>query len=97
MSLDLSRLMRWSTASHTTHREGFQHRVEFGHRAWQVTEQERIVNQLDAIASIVTFLEMGLAASVARVSRLRQSILTRAFSGALLRSAVDVSIQLVGV
>jgi type I restriction enzyme, S subunit len=48
-----------------------------------VTEQRRIVAEVERRLSIVQEFEATLAANLARADRLRQSILKRAFEGRL--------------
>ena len=55
-----------------------------------LTEQERIVAEVERRLSVIDELEELAAANVRRAARLRQSILERAFSGRLVKSNVKV-------
>lgn len=48
-----------------------------------LTEQERIVAEVERRLSVVTAIEQTITANLSRAERLRQSILHRAFTGQL--------------
>jgi len=48
-----------------------------------LTEQERIVDEIERRVSVLSELEMQIEANLKRATRLRQSILNRAFEGKL--------------
>jgi hypothetical protein len=57
--------------------------VASGYRCFPQAEQTRIVAEVERRLSVVEELESAVTANLQRASRLRQSILQKAFSGEL--------------
>jgi len=58
-----------------------------------IAEQARIVAEIERLLSVVDEITLAVATNLRRSSRLRQSILQRAFSGALVSQGRDLSCQ----